>query len=137
MADNCIFCKLAKGEIPTKTLFEDDEFRIILDAGPLTRGHALILPKKHAANVFELDEQTAGNAYKLAKSFGEKLVKALGADGMNILQNNGSTAGQSVFHFHMHLIPRYKGDGVTLGMEGGDEPSYSLDEVLEDVLKGI
>lgn len=134
MADQCIFCKLANGEIPTKTLFEDDKFRIILDAGPLTRGHALIIPKKHAVNVFELDEETAGNAYKLAKNFGEKMVQALHADGMNILQNNGSAAGQSVFHFHMHLIPRYDEDGVKLGMEGGSEPSYSLDEVVEEIV---
>ena len=135
MADNCIFCKLASGEIPTKTLYEDEEFRIILDTAPLTRGHALILPKKHAKDVFELDEETAGKAYRLAKQFGAKMVAALKADGINILQNNGSAAGQSVFHFHMHLIPRYSEDGVTLGMEGGNEPNYSLDEVMEEILK--
>ena len=135
MADNCIFCKLANGEIPTRTLYEDNDFRIILDAGPLTRGHALILPKKHAENVFELDEETAGKAYQLAKQFGAKMVAALKADGMNILQNNGSAAGQSVFHFHMHLIPRYAKDGVALGMEGGSEPEYSLDEVMEEILR--
>ncbi len=135
MGDNCIFCKLANGEIPTRTLYEDEEFRIILDAGPLTRGHALILPKKHARDVFELDEETAGKAYRLAKQFGAKMAAALKADGMNILQNNGSAAGQSVFHFHMHLIPRYKEDGVRLGMEGGNEPDYSLDEVMEEILK--
>jgi len=133
MEDNCIFCKLAKGEIPTKTLYEDEEFRIILDAEPLTRGHALILPKKHAKDLFELDEETAGKAYQLAKQFGEKMMQALHADGMNILQNNKSAAGQSVFHFHIHLIPRYEKDGVTLGMEGGKEPSYSLEEVMEEI----
>lgn len=137
MGDNCIFCKLANGEIPTKTLFEDGEFRVILDAGPLTRGHALILPKKHAGNLFELEEETAGKAYQLAKRLGEKMMKALGADGMNILQNNGSAAGQSVFHFHMHLIPRYENDGVRLGMEGGSEPEYSLDEVVEEIKREL
>lgn len=134
MADNCIFCKLANGEIPTRTLYEDEDFRIILDVGPLTRGHALILPKKHAENVFELDEETAGKAYQLAKRFGAKMVAALKADGINILQNNGRAAGQSVFHFHMHLIPRYVKDGVALGMEGGGEPEYNLDEVMEEIL---
>lgn len=137
MADNCIFCKLANGEIPTRTLYEDEEFRIILDAGPLTRGHALILPKKHAENVFELDEETTGKVYQLAKRFGAKMVTALKADGMNILQNNGRAAGQSVFHFHMHLIPRYKEDGVMLGMEGGSDPEYSLDTVMEEIINGI
>lgn len=134
MADHCIFCKLANGEIPTRTLYEDDAFRIILDAGPLTRGHALILPKKHAADILELDEETVGKAYQLAKKFGAQMMGVLKADGMNILQNNGSAAGQSVFHFHIHLIPRYTGDGVTLGMEGGSEPAYSLDEVLEEII---
>lgn len=135
MADNCIFCKLANGEIPTRTLYEDEMFRIILDAEPLTRGHALIIPKKHAENLFELDENTTAEVYKLAKKEGEKLMSALHADGMNILQNNGSAAGQSVFHFHMHLIPRYENDNVKLGMEGGNEPSYSLDEVLKECYK--
>lgn len=135
MADHCIFCKLANGEIPTKTLYEDDMFRIILDAGPLTHGHALILPKKHAENVFELDEETAGKTYQLAKKFGAKMAAALKADGMNILQNNGKAAGQSVFHFHMHLIPRYYGDGVALGMERGSETLDDLDQVMAEILE--
>ncbi len=137
MANNCIFCKLANGEIPTRTLYEDDEFRIILDTGPLTKGHALILPKKHAENIFELDEETVKRAYQLAKQFGAKMIAALKADGMNILQNNGSAAGQSVFHFHIHLIPRYMEDKVKLGMEGGSEPEYSLDEVLKEITKSF
>lgn len=137
MANNCIFCKLANGEIPTRTLYEDDEFRIILDTGPLTKGHALILPKKHAENIFELDEETVKKAYQLAKQFGAKMIVALKADGMNILQNNGSAAGQSVFHFHIHLIPRYIEDKVKLGMEGGSEPEYSLDEVLKEITKSF
>ena len=137
MANNCIFCKLANGEIPTRTLYEDDEFRIILDTGPLTKGHALILPKKHAENIFELDEETVKKAYQLAKQFGAKMIAALKADGMNILQNNGSAAGQSVFHFHIHLIPRYMEDKVKLGMEGGSEPEYSLDEVLKEITKSF
>ncbi len=137
MANNCIFCKLANGEIPTRTLYEDDEFRIILDTGPLTKGHALILPKKHAENIFELDEETVKKAYQLAKQFGAKMIAALKADGMNILQNNGSAAGQSVFHFHIHLIPRYIEDKVKLGMEGGSEPEYSLDEVLKEITKSF
>lgn len=135
MADHCIFCKLANGEIPTRTLYENDAFRIILDANPLTRGHALVLPKKHAENIFELDTETVGKAFQLARQFGAKIVVVLGAAGMNILQNNGRAAGQSVAHFHIHLIPRYVEDGVALGMEGGGEVKYDLDAVMEEILE--
>lgn len=108
---NCIFCKIANGEIPSKTLYEDDNFRIILDLGPATKGHALILPKEHYANLFELPEETAGEAMKVAKKMADKMMKRLGCEGLNVVQNNGEMAGQTVFHFHMHLIPRYRTDG--------------------------
>ena len=109
--DNCIFCKLANGEIPTATLYEDDEFRVILDLGPATKGHALILPKEHYANLYEIPEEVAADAMKLAKKLAKKMKDNLECDGFNLVQNNGEVAGQTVFHFHMHLIPRYKNDG--------------------------
>lgn len=108
---NCIFCKLANGEFPTNSIYEDDKFNVILDNGPATKGHCLILPKEHYANLFELPEETAAEAMKLAKKLSEKLVKELDADGLNLVQNNGEAAGQTVNHFHLHLIPRYKNDG--------------------------
>ena len=106
---NCIFCKIANGEIPSTTLYEDEDFRVILDLGPATRGHALLLPKNHFANLFELDDETAQKAILVAKKMAGKMKDALGADGFNLVQNNGEAAGQTVFHFHMHLIPRYAG----------------------------
>ncbi len=109
--ENCIFCKLANGEIPTNKIYEDDMFTVILDASPATRGHALILPKEHAANVYELPDETASKVFLLAKKLATKMTDILGCDGFNIIQNNGEVAGQTVFHFHMHLIPRYFGDG--------------------------
>ena len=105
---DCIFCKIANGEIPSATLYEDEEFRVILDLGPASKGHSLILPKKHAANIYELPDETAGKAMILAKKMAGKLRDALNCDGFNVVQNNGEIAGQTVFHFHMHLIPRYK-----------------------------
>ena len=108
--DNCIFCKLANGDIPTNTIYEDEDFRVILDNSPATRGHALILPKQHFANMFEIDEETLGKAAKLAKKVITHEKEILGCDGYNVLQNNGVEAGQTVFHFHMHLIPRYAGE---------------------------
>ena len=134
MSENCIFCKIAKGEIPSKTLYEDDSFRVIMDISPASKGHSLILPKKHYANIYELDNETAGEAFVLAKRMAGAMTEALGCDGFNILQNNGETAGQTVFHFHMHLIPRYQEDGVGLQMEGKGEPDYPLEEVQNAIL---
>ena len=88
----------------------DEDFRVILDLNPAAKGHALILPKQHAANLFELPEEVAAKAMKVAKKVGTVLAEGLSCDGLNVLQNNGEPAGQTVFHFHMHLIPRWKGD---------------------------
>ncbi len=111
----CIFCKIANGEIPTNTIYEDTEFRVILDASPATKGHALILPKEHYANLFEIPEALAGRAMILAKKTAALMKERLDCDGVNIVQNNGETAGQTVFHFHMHIIPRYADDGQVIG----------------------
>lgn len=106
---NCIFCKIIAGEIPSKTIYEDDEFKVILDANPASKGHALILPKEHAANIYEISEELLAKAAKLAKKLTAHMTEVLKCDGFNLLQNNGEVAGQTVFHFHMHLIPRYEG----------------------------
>ena len=112
--DNCIFCKIAAGEIPSKTLYEDEKFRVILDLGPATRGHALVIPKEHYADLYEIPEETAGEAMKVAKKMAAVMTEKLKADGFNIVQNNGEVSGQSVFHFHIHLIPRREGDGINV-----------------------
>ena len=108
---DCIFCKIAAGEIPSKTIYEDERFRVILDISPASKGHALIIPKEHYANIYELPEAMAASAMVLAKKLAAHMTEILQCDGFNIIQNNGEPAGQTVFHFHMHLIPRYKGDG--------------------------
>ncbi len=109
MNDNCIFCKIAAGVIPSATIYEDDMFRVILDLNPASKGHALILPKEHFKNVCDLDEKTAARVLPLAGKIGTAMKKALGCDGFNLVQNNGEAAGQTVMHFHMHMIPRYEG----------------------------
>ena len=106
--ENCIFCKLASGEIPSHTIYEDDTFRVILDAAPASKGHALILPKEHYKDLYQIDETVAGEAMKLAKRMAADMTAKLGCDGFNLVQNNGEAAGQTVFHFHLHLIPRYQ-----------------------------
>lgn len=131
--EDFIFCKIANGEIPSATLYEDEDFRVILDLGPASKGHALILPKVHSANIYELPDETAGKVMILAKHMASKLTEALGCDGFNIVQNNGEIAGQTVFHFHMHLIPRYKGDKVGLTWT----PGKLTDEMKEEILAKI
>ncbi|MGI6069558.1 MAG: HIT family protein [Blautia sp.] len=129
--EDCIFCKIANGEIPAATLYEDDDFRVILDLGPASKGHALILPKVHAANIYELPDEIAAKAFVLAKKMASKLKDALQCDGFNVLQNNGTVAGQTVFHFHMHLIPRYEGDKVGLTWAPGKLTDADKEEILE------
>ena len=126
---NCIFCKIANGEIPSKTLYEDDRFRVILDLGPATRGHALILPKEHYANLYELPEDIAGDVMKLAKKMVTKITERLECKGFNLVQNNGDLAGQTVFHFHMHMIPRYQADSQKIGWKPKEVTQEELEEI--------
>lgn len=115
--DNCLFCKIAGGEIPSTTIYEDDEFRVFLDIYPATKGHALIVTKEHYSNIFELPADVAGRLFGKATQIANVLKEVLHLEGMNILQNNGEIAGQTIFHFHLHLIPRYKDDGVKVGWD--------------------
>lgn len=133
---NCIFCKIIAGEIPSNTIYEDDEFKVILDVNPATKGHALILPKEHYADLFEIDEEVAGRAMKLAKKLAAHMTERLHCDGFNLLQNNGEVAGQTVFHFHMHLIPRYESAKNSDILKWASE-SFTAEEMAEirDLMK--
>ena len=128
---NCIFCKIASGQIPSATLYEDEDFRVILDLGPAAKGHALVLPKEHAANLFELPDELAARAMVVAKKVAGKLYQGLGCAGFNLVQNNGEVAGQTVFHFHMHLIPRYLDDTVGIKWQPGELSEEDKQEILD------
>ena len=128
MRDDCIFCKIANGEIPSETIYEDEMFRVILDLGPAARGHALILPKKHYKDICELDEETAAKVLPLAARIGNAMKKSLGCAGFNVVQNNGKEAGQTVFHFHVHLIPRYEGGPAMVSWEPGKADPEELSQ---------
>lgn len=134
---DCIFCKIAGGEIPSATLYEDGDFRVILDLGPATKGHALILPKQHYANVYEIPEDLAAKAMILARKMAIAMTQALHCDGFNIVQNNGEAAGQTVFHFHMHLIPRYQGDQAGLTWKQGELTESAKQEILDKVAQQL
>lgn len=130
---DCIFCKLANGEIPTNTVYEDDKFRIILDLSPATKGHSLILPKNHFADLFEIDEELVAEAMKLAKKTAAHMKETLHCEGFNIVQNNGSLAGQTVFHYHMHLIPRYSGDGQNIAWKPTTVEQSDLEAICNQI----
>ena len=127
---DCIFCKIANGEISSATVYEDEDFRVILDLGPATKGHALVLPKEHWANLFELPDEVAQKGILVAKKVAGKLRDALGCDGFNIVQNNGTAAGQTVFHFHIHLIPRYENDQAGISWTPGTLTEEDKKEIL-------
>jgi len=107
--DDCIFCKLANGDIPTNSIYEDEVVKVIFDASPAAPGHILILPKNHYDDIYSMDDETAAHVFKVAVKLSKAYRKALDFDGLNIVQNNGEAAGQTVMHFHMHVIPRYAG----------------------------
>lgn len=127
--DDCIFCKLANGVIPTNSLYEDDVVKVIFDADPASSGHVLILPKEHFDNVYALDDDTAAHVFQVAVKVAKALKEGLNLEGLNIVQNNGEIAGQTVFHFHMHIIPRYKGDTVNVGWKPGEVTDEEIEKI--------
>lgn len=126
---DCIFCKIANGDIPSATIYEDETFRVILDLGPASKGHALILPKEHFKDVRELEETVAAKVLPLAAKIGVAMEKSLGCAGFNVVQNNGEAAGQTVFHFHVHIIPRYQGGPAMVGWKPGKAEPDELEEI--------
>ncbi len=135
---DCIFCKIANGEIPSNTVYENENFRVILDISPANLGHCLVLPKFHSANIFEMTEDMTKEAFGIAKKVADAIKSANIAQGVNILQNNGEIAGQTVHHFHVHIIPRKENDKVTIKSETvklNDEEMTNVKELLANSIK--
>ncbi len=133
--DNCIFCKIINGDIPSRKLYEDDNFIVIMDISPATKGHALVISKEHYADIYEMPADLLAEAIKVAQKMAIKMTDALHADGFNIMQNNGEVSGQTVFHFHLHLVPRYKDDEPCLTWVPHDVSAEELDAVKATILK--
>jgi len=120
MGENkCIFCKIANGEVPSSTVYEDDVFKVILDINPASAGHVLIISKQHYKNLLELPSDLAAKSIVLAKKLMIGITDILKCDGVNLVQNNEEAAGQTVFHFHVHIIPRYQDDKLRLNWTPG------------------
>jgi histidine triad (HIT) family protein len=127
---DCIFCKIINGEISSYKVFEDDLVFAFLDIKPLTRGHTLIIPKKHFVDILDIDNQSLARIVVVAKELASKFKLKLDAEGFNLRQSNGSIAHQDVFHFHMHLVPRYKNDGIDLNSHHTNQ-LIDVEEVFE------
>ncbi|MBR6217674.1 MAG: HIT family protein [Eubacterium sp.] len=133
--DDCIFCMLANGVFPTNTVYEDDDFRVILDASPAAKGHSLIIPKQHSDNLYSTDDETLAKILPLAKKIAASMKKTFNCDGVNIIQNNEPAAGQTVFHLHVHAIPRFNDDNVGIGWpqnETDADEQVSIAKALAD-----
>ena len=135
--DDCIFCKIANGEIPSATVYEDSICRVILDVNPANKRHALIIPKEHFDNIYSMDAETAAKIFTIATEVAKAQKAELNPDGLNILQNNGEAAGQTVFHFHMHLVPRYIKDNVTMTWIPGKADTEELSALSKALRKRI
>ncbi len=128
MSNNCIFCSIIGKEISSTTIYENEWVKAIMDISPANKGHVILISKKHCENIFELEEEAAGEIFIAAKKIAVLLKEELKCDGINILQNNGKAAGQTVFHFHVHVIPRYNEDKVAIDW---DHLSYQEGELKE------
>lgn len=135
--ENCIFCKIANGGIPSTTVYEDEDFRVILDLGPASRGHVLILPKEHFRDICEADEKTMAKILPLAARVGTAMKAGLGASGFNVVQNNGSSAGQTVFHLHVHVIPRYENGPAMVSWTPGKAEQEELQQTAEQLRREL
>ncbi len=114
----CIFCKVVKGELPSNKVYEDEKVIAFLDIGPVNKGHTLVIPKTHCEDIFDISEEDLKQVAAVSKKVAKALMKAVKADGISIGQSNKEDAGQAVFHYHMHIMPRFKEDGLNLWPQG-------------------
>ena len=133
MAD-CIFCKIIAGEIPSSKVYEDDRVVAFLDISQVTSGHTLVVPKQHFRNLLEMDADSTSQLFARVPDIARKVMKATGAKGMNILNNNEEIAGQTVFHTHVHLAPRYdETDGLQISFEAHEPDFPALARLAEKI----
>lgn len=135
--DTCIFCKIGKGDLEASVIFESNDFMVILDKFPSGKGHTLILPKDHYEDIYELDGEVAGKLFALTTVIAKALKQVLKCDGLNILQNNGVVAGQTVMHLHLHLIPRFEDDNLNFHWETKEFSGLEINELVREIAKEI
>ncbi len=131
--ENCIFCKIARGDIPCAAVFESDLLIAFLDISPVNKGHALIVPKAHMETLFDMPEGMGEQVFSAMKQVGAAILSATGAEGMNVLQNNYVAAGQEVPHLHWHLVPRFSGDGLPAWPHGAYQDMEEMAAVAASI----
>lgn len=135
---NCIFCKIVEGEIPSYKVYEDENVLAFLDISQVTKGHTLIIPKEHAKDIFELTEETAAKLFSAVPKIAKSIKQTYNPIGLNLLNNNGEAAGQSVFHYHMHFIPRYgSGDGFGAVWKTQELPANEMAEIAQNIKENV
>ncbi|WP_404449106.1 HIT family protein [Sutcliffiella horikoshii] len=137
---DCIFCKIINGDIPAAKVYEDEHVLAFLDISQVTKGHTLVIPKVHKENIYELTPEIAENLFKVVPKISNSIKEKFQPIGLNLLNNNGEAAGQSVFHYHLHILPRYgKGDGFGAVWKSNqsDYTTQDLQEIASDIKEGI
>ncbi len=137
MSDSCIFCKIANGNIPSYKVYEDNDILAFLDVNPASRGHTLVVTKQHFDSVVTTPKAILDKAFEVAQLVAQAEIKQLGATGVNILTNCGKSAGQTVNHFHIHVIPRYDEDGLKLEFPPKQLENAQMDEIKDSIKKAL
>ncbi len=133
MAD-CVFCKVVKGELPSYKIYEDEKTLAFLDIYPVYKGHTLVIPKIHTESISDISQSDLAAVAAASKKVAKLLKEKLNYDGVNLVQSNGKAASQVVMHFHMHVVPRFTGDGLNLWTHG-EKPSFDLKKIHEEITK--
>ena len=128
-AENCVFCRIAQGELPVSKVFEDEHTLAIMDIQSVNPGHMLVLVKPHRANIYALEDELASAVFRTAARMARAAKKAFGCEGVTLLQANEKAGAQTVFHFHIHVLPRWEGDGMELAWPAKNPPREALEEM--------
>lgn len=137
MSDSCIFCKIAKGEIPSYKVYEDEICLAFLDINPSSKGHTLVLPKEHFSSMATAPRNVLDHCFEVAQHIAQAEMTQLGALGVNVLTNIGAAAGQTIKHFHIHIIPRYADDGIKVGFEPRQIEDKELLLIADSIKKSL
>ncbi len=135
--ENCIFCKVVKGELPSSKVYENDEIMAFLDINPVNLGHTLVIPKKHFENIYETPEDTLAHMITASKNIAKAIKKHRNADGVNVIMNNDASAGQVIFHSHIHVIPRFKDDGFGVWTGKDKYKEGEKDQMAQDISQAL
>ncbi|UPM53498.1 HIT family protein [Gottfriedia acidiceleris] len=133
---NCIFCKIVEGSIPASKVYEDDDILAFLDLSQVTKGHTLVIPKDHVENIFEMSEETASTYFRKVPQIANAMKETFNVQGVNILNNSGEVSGQTVFHYHMHILPRY-GNNDGFDVKWHSNQNQYTNETLQEIAKSI